>query len=343
MNPIERVIRRIDKFQQQSNPLGFAFGVIKKFGDDQGGSLAGLITFFGFTSMFPLLLLVVTLFGLVLGGNASITNRIIHSAASQFPIVGSQLSNNIHALHRNSPLALTVGIVGLILGSQGSSQSSQHAMAQVWNIPMTKRPNYFSRLKRTGALFLLLGVFFILGSVLSGFSSITSKYLLLRIIAFLVSILVNIALFLSAYRVLTPKSVSTKHLYPGSIVAGIAWTIVQLLGGLLISHTLKNASEVYGFFGVVLGILSWIYIGARILIYCAEINVVYYRKLWPRSIVQPPLTEADKKVLIALGKEQDRTRGEEVVIHFGSDNASYNETQSSNKETSSDSNEESTK
>ena len=165
MNPIERTIRKVDRFQQNSNRLGFIFGIIKKFGDDQGGNLAGLITFFGFTSMFPLLLLVVTLFGLILGNHAALTQRILHSAASQIPVLGSQLSNNIHALNRKSPLALITGIVGLLLGSQGASQTSQYAMAQVWNIPMTGRPNYVSRLKKTAELFFLLGIFFLAGSI----------------------------------------------------------------------------------------------------------------------------------------------------------------------------------
>lgn len=318
MNPIERTIRKVDRFQQNSNRLGFLFGIIKKFGDDQGGNLAGLITFFGFTSMFPLLLLVVTLFGLILGNHAALTQRILHSAASQIPVLGSQLSNNIHALNRKSPVALIIGIVGLLLGSQGASQTSQYAMAQVWNIPMTGRPNYLSRLKKTAALFFLLGIFFLAGSVLSGFSSIASKYIPLRILALLLSIVINIVLFLSAFRVLTPKSIPTKYFYPGSIAAGIAWTLVQLLGGYLVGHSLKHASQVYGFFAIVLGILSWIYLGARILIYSAEINVVLARRLWPRSIVQPPYTRADKEVLIALGKEQDRSAQENIEVKFDS-------------------------
>ena len=316
MNPIERTIRKVDRFQQNSNRLGFIFGIIKKFGDDQGGNLAGLFTFFGFTSMFPLLLLVVTLFGLILGNHAALTQRILHSAASQIPVLGSQLSNNIHALNRKSPLALITGIVGLLLGSQGASQTSQYAMAQVWNIPMTGRPNYVSRLKKTAELFFLLGIFFLAGSVLSGFSSIASKYIPLRILALVLSVVINIALFLSAFRVLTPKSIPTRYFYPGAIVAGIAWTLVQLLGGYLVGHTLKHASQVYGFFAIVLGILSWIYLGARILVYSAEINVVLARRLWPRSIVQPPYTRADKEVLIALGKEQDRSAHENIDIKF---------------------------
>ena len=318
MNPFERAIQRIDRLQQRSRPLGLVYGVIKKFGDDQGGSLAALITFFGFTSMFPLLLLVVTLLGSIAGSSSSLTERVVNSALSQFPILGSEIANNIHALHRKNPLSLVVGIVGLILGSQGASQSSQYAMAQVWNIPMTQRPNYISRLARTTGLIVALGVFFLLGTSLSAFSSFTSPNYLLRALALVLSLAVNLSLYLTAFRILTPRQIETRHLVLGAIIGGVAWTILQLVGGYLVSHELTHASQVYGFFAIVLGILSWIYLGARILIYSAEINVVVTRRLWPRSISGPPRTQADRKVLIALSEQQDRAKDEHTAVEFDS-------------------------
>lgn len=302
--------------QRKSRPAGFAYGVIKKFGDDQGGSLAALITFFGFTSMFPLLLLVMTLFGSIVGSSSSITQKVVNSALSQFPILGSEIAANIHALHSNNAFSLAIGLVGLILGSQGASQASQYAMAQVWNIPVTQRPNYLSRLGRTAGMIVVLGLFFILGAALSGFSSFTSQYVLLRALALPLSVIANLALYLLAFRILTPRQIETRNLVIGAIVGGAAWTVLQLLGGYLVSHELRHASQIYGFFAIVLGILSWIYLGARILIYSAEINVVATRKLWPRSIAGPPWTPADRKVFSALGEQQDRAKGERIEVEF---------------------------
>ena len=316
MNPIERTIHRLDRLQRKSPQIGFIYGVIKKFGDDQGSSLAALITFFGFTSMFPLLLLVVTVLGSIAGSNSSITNEVVSSALSQFPILGSQIANNIHAVQHRNIFTLAVGIVGLALGSQGASQSSQYAMAQVWNIPQTDRPNYWSRLARTAALIFSLGIFFMLGASLSVFSGSSSSSIALRILALVLSLAVNLALYLIAFRILTPKQVASIKLLIGAAIGGVAWTLLQLLGGYLVSHELKHASQVYGFFAVVLGLLSWIYLGARIFIYCAEINVVAARRLWPRSIEGPPWTQADQSVMAALSKQQDRSASEHVTVEF---------------------------
>ena len=46
--------------------LGFIYGVVKKFGDDQAGYLAALIAYYAFFSLFPLLLVFVTILGFVL-------------------------------------------------------------------------------------------------------------------------------------------------------------------------------------------------------------------------------------------------------------------------------------
>jgi len=70
MNPVERVVRRIDGFQQSHRPLALGFGVIKKFGDDRAGSLAALIAYYGFLAVFPLLLLLTTILGFAMDRTA---------------------------------------------------------------------------------------------------------------------------------------------------------------------------------------------------------------------------------------------------------------------------------
>jgi len=142
MNPVERAVRRIDRAQQHFAPAAFVFGVVKKFGDDRAGSLAALIAYYGFLSFFPLLLLLVSILGIVAGGNRSFAASVEHSALSQFPVIGNQLSENIKALHRSSTAGLIVGLLGLVWGAQAAFQAGQYAMAEVWNVPGVVRPNF---------------------------------------------------------------------------------------------------------------------------------------------------------------------------------------------------------
>ena len=151
MNPIERGIRAVDAFQQARRPWAFTFGVIKKFGDDSAGSLAALVAYYGFVSLFPLLLVLITILGLVVTPGTE--KAVVHSALAQFPIVGNQLTgpNGIHALRAGSVLGLTIGLLGLVWGSQGITQAAQKAMATVWNVPGVIRPGFVPRLGRSSS------------------------------------------------------------------------------------------------------------------------------------------------------------------------------------------------
>jgi uncharacterized BrkB/YihY/UPF0761 family membrane protein len=47
---------------------------------------------------------------------------------------------------------------------------------------------------------------------------------------------------------------------------------------------LRHASELYGTFGLVLGLLGWFHLQAQLTLYAVEADVVRARKLWPRSL-----------------------------------------------------------
>jgi uncharacterized BrkB/YihY/UPF0761 family membrane protein len=129
------------------------------------------------------------------------------------------------------------------------------------------------------------------------------------------SVAVNVGLFLVMFRVLTPH-IGSRSLVPGAIVGGIGWSVLQAVGALLVAHQLRNASQLYGYFGSVLGLIAWLYIAAQLLVYAAEVNVVRDRRLWPRSIVQPPLTEADKETLDLIAEQGERRPEQSVRSHW---------------------------
>ncbi len=318
MNRLERLLRRVDRLQQSNRALGFVFGVVKKYGDDRGGQLAALLTYYGFLSLFPLLLLLVTVLGIVAGGSSSIAKHIEDSALSQFPLIGSNgsLSTNIHALHEASAAGLAVGIAGLLWGSQGASQIGQFAMAEVWNIPDLVRPNFWARLTRTGILIAMLGLFLVVSSGLAAIATLGHHAAWLRVVGVVGSLAANGALFLSAFRILTPKQISTRGLIPGALLGAFVWTVLLSIGTALVEHQLRHTSQIYGTFAIVLGLLAWLYLGANVTMYAAEINVVWARRLWPRSMVQPPLTDADERVLAALAKQGRRRPELRVEVDF---------------------------
>jgi uncharacterized BrkB/YihY/UPF0761 family membrane protein len=315
-NIFERFVRVIDRTQQRVRPLAFTFAVIKKFGDDRGGALCALLTFYAFLSLFPLLLLLVTVLGFFGGGQHGFFHRVEASAFSQFPIVGSRLSSNIHGLHGRSALGLVAGIAGVLWGSQGAMQTAQYVQAEVWNVPQIHRPNFWARLGRTAAMTGTLGLFLLVSTVLAGLVTIGTHGPWVNVAAVCSSLGANIALFVLAFRLLTPKQIPWRTMLFGSIVGGAGWTVLQYVGGVLVTHSLRNTSQEYGSFALVLGLIGFLYFAAQVSVYAAELNVVRARHLWPRSIVQPPLTAADKRVLRSLALEGKRRPEQRVDAGF---------------------------
>ncbi|HEY5104561.1 MAG TPA: YihY/virulence factor BrkB family protein, partial [Acidimicrobiales bacterium] len=294
----------------------FVVGVIKKYGDDNAGNLVVQITYTMFVTVFPLLLLLVTILSIVLAGNPSERARVLHSALGQFPIIGQQIGHNIHVIKRSSVFGFVFGIVGLVYGSTGLAQAGLYSMEQIWNIPAAVRPNYVTRMVRAVIFLVVLAVGLILTTALAGYGTFGRHNFWLGAIGEILAVIVNGALYFAAFRTLTPRQVATRSLIPGVIIGGVAWTVLQAAGGYVVGHDLKGASALYGFFGLVLGLVAWIFLAAEITLYAAEINTVLHRRLWPRGLVQPPLTDADQRSLASQVTQNQRRPEQEVVTRF---------------------------
>ena len=90
MSILTRISQGIDGFQQRRPLLAVPFAVVKKFGEDQAGNLAGLVAYYGFFSIFPLLLVLVSVLGIVLRGHTGLQQRVVSSVLGNFPIVGPE-------------------------------------------------------------------------------------------------------------------------------------------------------------------------------------------------------------------------------------------------------------
>jgi YihY family inner membrane protein len=314
MQAAERLLRRADKQQQQRPWIAFPYAVMKKFGDDQAGNLAALIAYYGFLSLFPLMLVLVTLLGLLLRNNPELQDTIRTSALANFPVLGEQISNNVHSL-RGSGLALGIGLALSLWAGLGVMKVLQTAMNAVWNVPYRHRPNFWVSLLRAIIMLLVLGVITI-ASAAAGSVGGGSDDWLLRILGISMSVVLNLVLFLLAFRILTTEDVTWGDVFPGALVAALAWTTLQAIGGYIVSHQLQGASDTYGTFAIVIGLLAWIYLGAQVTLFAAEVNVVRKRRLWPRAIVQPPLTEADQRALKSYAEQEARRPEEDVNVRI---------------------------
>jgi membrane protein len=316
---------RLDRLQRRHPGVGFPLAVVYKFVDDQGSYLTAMITYYGFLSLFPLLLLLTSVLGFALEGDPRLQEQVLDSALSRLPVIGQQIGENVHSL-QGSGIALAVGIVGSVYGSLGVVQAAQNAFNKVWAVPRNVRPNPFMARLRSLLMLLIVGAGTLVSTALSALTTATADFgatvdLGVRVAAAGGAVALNVALFVLAFRLLTARSVTVRQVLPGAVGAALAWQLLQWTGTYYFGHTLRDASATYGIFGVVIGLLVWLYLGAFAVVLCAEVNVVRAERLWPRSLLAPftddvQLTRGDREAYESYAETERHKSFERVEVDF---------------------------
>jgi YihY family inner membrane protein len=306
-------VRAFDRRQQRHHWLALPVAVIRKFGEDQGASLAALVAYYAFLSLLALLLVMVTVLGFVLHGDPDAQRSVENSVLNQFPVIGNKIQ--IHSLTGHT-VALVLGLAGALWGALGVTQATQNAFHRVWAVPFKDRPDFLHSRLRGIALLIVLGTLFVVASIASGLVTGGLGGPLLKVAGIALSLMLNLALFFFAFRLMTTDDIPTRCLLTGVVVAATVWELLQVVGGYYIEHVYRHASTAYSQFALVIGLLVWLHIGAQLTVYAAEINVVVARRLWPRSLFDTPDGPADEKTLRALAKVEERSHRETVDVHF---------------------------
>jgi YihY family inner membrane protein len=307
-------VRAVDRFQRDHPWAGFPIAVSKRFGESGAGGLAAAIAYYGFFSIFPLLMVLVSVAGLVLRGRTDLQVALLDSALANFPVVGTEIRANVGAID-GSGLAVAVGIVLAVWAGLGAIRAAQVAMDTVWDVPRKARRGTPASIGMALAMLAALAVFIVTSAVLTGAAATGGPLGATSGLA--ASAIVNVAMFAGAYRVLTAADATWRDVAPGALLGGIAWTVLVAVGGWIVGNRVASSSDTYGSFALVIGLLAWIYLGAQVLLVGAELNVVLKHRLWPRGL-QGEMTEADERALCRSAGQEERRPDETVRVRFGS-------------------------
>jgi YihY family inner membrane protein len=312
MSSVDRVLRLVDLGQQRRPWIALPVAAIKKFGDDSAGNLAAMMAYYAFAAIFPLLLMFSTILGYVLDSHSTLRQRLLTSAVVDFPVIGDQLRT---AGLQGHWYVIAASAVISLWGARGVANAAQAALNAVWNVPYAQRPGFPAAAGRSFAL-LAVAAFAILSTgLLSGIGgSGTLPGAALRALAYAASALINIGVFLLGFRLATAREVPLRDMARSAIASALIWQLLLVAGTFLLTHQVRHAQELYGTFGVVLGLMAWLHLQAQLTLYVAEADVVRAHRLWPRSLVQPPLTGGDKRAYRAYAQTTRRRPPSEQLV-----------------------------
>lgn len=324
------MIDRLDAFQRAHPWVGYPLAVVYKYVDDQGPYQAALITYYAFVSLFPLLLVMVTGLGFLVGDDPALRHRLVESAVGQFPVVGERLRDAAHPLRGSGP-GLAFGIAVALYGGLGVGQALQNSVNRAWNVPRGDRPNPFHARGRSFVLLFILAA----AVAVTAMSSTLTEYAVRlggaggefeRTIGMVGAAVIDTGLIYAAFRLLTARDVRWRVLVPGAAATAVVWQVLQRFGSGFVRHELHHADRLYGLFGTVFAIIAWIYLAAIVVLLVVEAMTVAVDRLWPRALMSPitddaPLTSADRRAYELYVNAQRFKGHERVHAHFDQDDA----------------------
>lgn len=317
-------VSAVDEFQRKHAVVGFPLAVVYKYIDDQGPYLASALTYYAFIAIFPLMLLGSSILGLVLRGEPQWQDAILDSALRQFPIIGEELGRPEGL--RGSVAGVAVGALAAVFGAMGLGQALQNTQHVVWSVPRNSRPNPFHARLKTVGLLLTAGLSLLAASILATAVSTTNLFLdvvsdgLRIMLPVMTTVLVGTFLTL-LFRFAATGQHSFRSAAPGGYSLAVMWQALQLVGAAYVDRVLVGTSSMTKTFGLVLGLIGFLWLGAVMAVLATEINVVLARRLWPRALLAPftdhvRLTDADRRAYASYARMQRHKGFERVSVEW---------------------------
>lgn len=295
MNILDRSIQALDRFQQKHPFFSLPLAVVKRYGENDASYQAALITYYGFLSLFPMLLVFTSLVSMIARNNPALETRIMESVNSYFPVIGDQLARNIHASSK-SGFALVIGLLLTFYGARGGIDAFRNALNHLWHIPKNKRVGFPASVAISALSMVIAGLGLTAAAALSGIASGLGQSVVFKLLAALTAVIILVPAFYWLFKLNLPGTVRKRNLQAMALYCAIGIVAIQSLGGYLVTRQLKTLSPLYGTFALVLGLLFWIYLQATVVLYIIQARIVHSRKLWPRSLSGKILTTADRQL-----------------------------------------------
>jgi membrane protein len=262
---------RLDRVAARIPPLRVALAVQDRYSALRGNQLAAAITLTAFLALFALVLIAVGVVGFVSAGSADVPSRVVDNLGLTGD-AATTVTDAIHKAEQSRRVASVVGLIGLLWTGLGVAGALRYAYNSAWHVP------------GRGVKDRLVGLLWLGGAgviVAAAFASTASVRWLVPIAAPLVLLLgvaLNAMLWLWTSAVLPNRRVRLRALLPAALFGAVALEVLKVVGTLVVPHLVGSSSALYGSIGVVFGMLLWLLVLGRLVVYVAVIEVLSWEK-----------------------------------------------------------------
>ncbi|MGQ0522014.1 MAG: YihY/virulence factor BrkB family protein [Actinomycetota bacterium] len=249
-----------------------ALRVQKRFEEVHGNYLGAAVTLTAFLSLFPLLLAVVGIVGVVSSNATDLPGTVIERLGIQDETTTEVLRRAFTTAEDSGRAASVVGIAGLLWSGLGLVAAMQFTFDSVWQAP------------GRGLKDKLYGFLWLVGASVIFLASFAVTFLIGRLpgpawpLAVAGNLIIGIPLWLWTFQALTNRDVGWRPQLPGAVLGAVGLQILQTLGGIYVPKVVSSSSALYGSIGVVFAILAWLLFFGRLTVYAVTLNVVRWEE-----------------------------------------------------------------
>lgn len=260
--------------------------MVEGFQRHRSGRSAALIAHYGFLSVFPLMLALTTILGFVLQNRPDLQEDIIDSAIGNLPIIGAQIVDDPTSLRGNT-IVLVVGLLAALWAGMKAFVAVQAAFDDIHEIELGHRSSFVRTRLRALVGIVVIGGVEVVTATITSLVGIVDVGLASELALVVGAVVLNTTVLGASYRWLASSTDPWRVVLPGAVGGGLLFAVLQLLGTTIVSRAISNASDVYGTFASVIGLLTWLMLHATIAVVGAELNRVLAVRLIARLQPSP--------------------------------------------------------
>ena len=270
-----------------------------RYKQSNGNYFAAAITYFSFLALFPLVLLAVSVLGFVLRRNPDLLRKLLDNVSSNVPgAFGDTLKSSINAAIDSRAGVGVLALAGVLLIGLGWVSNLRAAINAMWGVEAPQRNFVQARLANLIVLAGLgLGSIVSIGLTVIGtaltdhvlraaeLDDVTGMHVLVKVFGIALAVVGDVLIFAWLLVRLPGADLPARVVLRGALLAAVGFEVLKVVGAYYIARV--THSPTVGVFGSVIGLLVWIYLVARFLLYCAAWTATATERPQPPAKPEP--------------------------------------------------------
>lgn len=285
---------------------------IDRFSKHDGFRLSASFSYYATFSIFPLLLLAITVVGFVVGDSEVTRNELLDAIAAPGNPAREVIAKTLASMQESGNargLSAVIGVVTLFFGASGAFTEMDVALNRIWNVPDLES----SGLKGAVKVFLrerLASFAIVAGLALTVLVSLVASSLLTFVVdktshviggplwpaisrtaESATSIVLLSLVFTVAFHFIPRCRPAMRDVFPGAVLTTVCLSALKEVFATYLAHLADYSA--YGIAGGVLALVTWIYLTGTIIFLGAQYSQVYESRFQARAVLERERSRLD--------------------------------------------------